>query len=82
MQRYFQVTPPSVHQMILTLESKGLIERFPGEGRSSARWLNLRTCRLSIDCREPIRRIYTYVVRRVFPVRKCAGSQSMLRRSR
>ena len=34
MQRYFRVSPPSVHQMILTLESRGLIERVPGEGRS------------------------------------------------
>ena len=34
MQRYFRVSPPAVHQMILTLESRGLIERVPGEGRS------------------------------------------------
>jgi repressor LexA len=34
MQRYFRVSPPSVHQMILTLESRGLIERVPGVGRS------------------------------------------------
>jgi len=34
MERYFAVTPPSVHQMVLTLESKGLIERTPGSGRS------------------------------------------------
>jgi DNA-binding MarR family transcriptional regulator len=34
MERYFAVTPPSVHQMVLTLESKGLIERTPGLGRS------------------------------------------------
>jgi len=34
MQRYFRVSPPTVHQMILTLESRGLIERVPGEGRS------------------------------------------------
>jgi repressor LexA len=33
-QRYFAVTPPSVRQMVLTLESKGLIERTPGLGRS------------------------------------------------
>ena len=30
MERYFAVTPPSVHQMVLTLESKGLISRTPG----------------------------------------------------
>lgn len=34
MQRYFRVTPPSVHQMVLTLERKGLISRVPGEARS------------------------------------------------
>ena len=34
MERYFSVTPPSVHQMVLTLETKGLIERTPGLGRS------------------------------------------------
>jgi len=34
MQRYFRVTPPSVHQMVLALQSKGLIERTPGKGRS------------------------------------------------
>ena len=34
MQRYFQVTPPTVHQMVLTLEEKGLISRAPGKGRA------------------------------------------------
>ena len=34
MQRYFRATPPTVHQMILTLERKGLISREPGEARS------------------------------------------------
>ena len=34
MQRYFRVTPPSVHQMVLTLEINGFIERIPGQGRS------------------------------------------------
>ena len=33
-QRYFRVTPPSVHQMILTLHTRGLIERVPGQARS------------------------------------------------
>jgi len=33
-QRYFGVTPPSVHQMILTLERAGLIRRQPGAPRS------------------------------------------------
>jgi DNA-binding MarR family transcriptional regulator len=34
MQRYFQVSPPSVHQMIVTLERNGLICRQPGVARS------------------------------------------------
>jgi Mn-dependent DtxR family transcriptional regulator len=34
MQRYFKVTPPSVHQMVVTLEANGYIERVPGRGRS------------------------------------------------
>ena len=34
MQRFFRVTPPSVHQMVLTLEANGFIERIPGQGRS------------------------------------------------
>ncbi len=34
MQRYFRVSPPSVHQMVLTLEANGFIERTPGQGRS------------------------------------------------
>ncbi len=33
-QAYFRVTPPSVHQMIVKLEEKGLIRRFPGKVRS------------------------------------------------
>lgn len=34
LQLYFRVSPPSVHQMILTLEERGLIERTPGQARS------------------------------------------------
>jgi Mn-dependent DtxR family transcriptional regulator len=33
-QKYFKVTPPTVHQMLLTLERKGLIRRKPGVARS------------------------------------------------
>ena len=33
-QRYFEVTPPTVHQMVLTLERNGLIRRQPGVARS------------------------------------------------
>jgi Mn-dependent DtxR family transcriptional regulator len=33
-QRYFTVTSPSVHNMIVTLERRGLIKRTPGRSRS------------------------------------------------
>ena len=33
-QRYFEVSPPSVHQMILSLEKRGFISRTPGQGRA------------------------------------------------
>jgi DNA-binding MarR family transcriptional regulator len=33
-QRFFRVSPPSVHQMILKLEQAGLITRQPGVARS------------------------------------------------
>ena len=34
--RFFRVTPPTVHQMLLTLEKAGLISRQPGAARSIA----------------------------------------------
>ena len=33
-QRYFRVSPPSVHQMIVTLERQEFISRVAGQGRS------------------------------------------------
>ena len=33
MQRHFAVTPPTVHQMVLKLEQRGLIRRTPGKAR-------------------------------------------------
>ena len=33
-QRYFRVSPPVVHQMILTLAARGLIDREPGKART------------------------------------------------
>ena len=32
--RYFKITRPSAHQMVVTLERRGLIERVPGQARS------------------------------------------------
>jgi repressor LexA len=34
MQQYFRVSPPSVHQVVLTLEARGLIARTAGQARS------------------------------------------------
>jgi Mn-dependent DtxR family transcriptional regulator len=34
MQEYFRVSPPSVHQMVLTLERAGFIRRQPRAARS------------------------------------------------
>lgn len=34
MQRYFRVSPPSVHQMVVILEERGFIKKIPGQARS------------------------------------------------
>ena len=34
LQQHFRVSPPSVHQMVLTLERQRLIKRLPGVARS------------------------------------------------
>ena len=34
MQRFFRVSPPSVHRMLVDLEKKNLIERIPRQPRS------------------------------------------------
>ena len=34
LQRFFAVTAPSVHQMILALQRRGLLRRTPGQPRS------------------------------------------------
>jgi len=34
MREYFGTTPPTIHQMILTLEKNGYISRVPGQARS------------------------------------------------
>jgi len=34
MRQYLRVSPPSVHQMVLTLDREGLIRRQPGTARS------------------------------------------------
>ena len=34
MERFFRVTPPSVHRMIVELEQRGLVRRLPRQARS------------------------------------------------
>ncbi len=34
MERFFRVTPPAVHRMVLELERRGFIRRTPGMARS------------------------------------------------
>ena len=40
MQSFFRVSPPAVHQMVLSLERLGCIERTPGQARSLKLLLN------------------------------------------
>src|SRR5260370_25563152 len=54
MQRYFCVTPPSVHQMALTLEQTGLIRRQPGVAPASKSWSIRSRCP---RCRRPSTRV-------------------------
>lgn len=41
MQRYFKVTAPSIHNMVVVLERRGFIRRTPGAARS----IQLLLCR-------------------------------------
>jgi SOS-response transcriptional repressor LexA len=34
LERFFRTSPPTIHQMILKLEERGLISRTPGQPRS------------------------------------------------
>ena len=34
MQQFFRISAPAVHQMVVTLSDRGLIEREPGKARS------------------------------------------------
>jgi DNA-binding MarR family transcriptional regulator len=44
MREYFRVSPPSVHQMVLMLEARGLIERTPGQARSIRLRIPQKSC--------------------------------------
>lgn len=49
-QRFFRVTPPTVHQMLLTLEKAQLISRKPGTPRS----ILVLVQRDNLPCLDPI----------------------------
>ena len=49
MQRHFQVSPPSVHQMVLTLERAALIRRTPGVAPALRFWSSPRTSQSSVE---------------------------------
>jgi DNA-binding MarR family transcriptional regulator len=53
MQRFFRVTPPSVHNMILTLERRGLVNRTPGQPRSIRVLVRREDLPLLLDPRGP-----------------------------
>jgi hypothetical protein len=58
LQKHFGVSPPSVHQMVLTLERAGLIRRQPGS-RAASKSSFLPSCSRSYaDLSCPIRRCY------------------------
>ena len=44
LQRYFEVSPPTVHNMLLKLEKKNLINRVPNAPRSLT--INIKECEL------------------------------------
>lgn len=51
MQRFFGVTPPSVHNMVIELERKGLIRRTPRQARS----IELATNPADLPALQPIK---------------------------
>lgn len=55
MQRFFRVTPPSVHRMVLELETKGVISRTPGASRSIRLLVSPEELPVLRDPREPVK---------------------------
>lgn len=45
-QRYFGTSSPAIHQMIVTLEQKGFIERRPGAARSIRLLIPAQNCQI------------------------------------
>ena len=59
MQQYFLVCLPAVHQMVLTLEARGLIARMPGQARS----IHLLISRDELACGLPNQQLRDLVFR-------------------
>lgn len=55
LQRHFQVTPPTVHQMVLALERAGLIARTPRAPRSIRVLVAPELLPVLADARQPIK---------------------------
>ena len=54
-QRFFRLTPPSVHQMLLTLEREGLISRRPGCRGVSPSWSIGPLARVGASAGQPVK---------------------------
>jgi DNA-binding MarR family transcriptional regulator len=54
MQQYFCVTPPTVHQMVLTPERAGYIRRQPGVARSIKMLVDPEALPILLDPDQPI----------------------------
>ena len=72
MQRYFQITPPSVHSMVLTLERRGFITRVPGQPRSI-------TLIASPDSLPPVKRVQSCPPKNMPKARNESGGWSAVR---
>ena len=56
MQRYFRISAPAVHQMVVTLSDRGFIVREPGRARSIRLLLSRASYRTWSDLRDLTRR--------------------------
>ena len=72
MQRFFQITPPSVHSMVLTLERRGLIRRVPGQARSI-------TLIVSPESLPPLKRVQPGAIQTMKNATKKPGGWSAVR---
>lgn len=60
MMRHFQITAPSVHSMVLTLERRGFIARTPGQARSIRLLIEIQALRRS-DSAPAVRENHSFI---------------------